>query len=76
MPELYTNIKMVMQAICVGCIKLSFESVAESLISKYNIHNNKLRCISEETAQFEMFIAYNSPEIGLVLVIYISTMRT
>ena len=63
-PELYTNIEMVMQAICVGCIKMSVESVAESMISKYNIHNNELRCISEETAQLEMFVAYNGPEIG------------
>ena len=63
-PHLYENIEMVMQAICVGCIKLSVESVAESMISKYNIHNNELRCISEETAQLEMFVAYNGPEIG------------
>ena len=53
-----------MQAICVGCIKLSVESVAESMISKYNIHNNELRCISEETAQLEMFVACNGPEMG------------
>ena len=53
-----------MQTICVGCIKLSVESVAESMISKYNIHNNELRCISEETAQLEMFVAYNGPEMG------------
>ena len=62
-PHLYENIEMVMQAICVGCIKLSVESVAESMISKYNIHNNELRCISKETAQLEIFVAYNGPEI-------------
>ena len=35
------------------------------MISKYNIHNNELRCISEETAQLDMslFIAYNGHEI-------------
>ena len=53
-----------MQAISVGCIKLSVDSVAESIISKYNLHNNPLRSISEETAQDEMFISYNGPEIG------------
>ena len=62
-PDLYKNIKMVLQAICVGCIKLSVESVAESMISKYNIHNKELRCISEETAHLEMLVAYNGPEI-------------
>ena len=53
-----------MQAIYVGCIKLSVDSVAESMISKYNLHNNPLRSISEETAQDEMFISYNGPEFG------------
>ena len=62
-PDLYRNIEMVLQAICVGCIKLSVESVAESMISKYNIHNNELRCISEETSHLEMLVAYNGPEI-------------
>ena len=60
--DLYRNIGMVMQAICVGCITLSVKSVAE-LISKYYIHNNELRCISEETAHLEMLVAYNGPEI-------------
>ena len=43
---------------------MSVESVAESMISKYNIHNNELRCLSEEIAQLEMFVAYNGPDIG------------
>ena len=62
-PDPYRNIEMFLPSICVGCIKLSVESVAESMISKYNIHNNELRCISEETAQLEMLVAYNGPEI-------------
>ena len=62
-PVLYRNIEMVVQAIYVGCIQLSVESVAESMISKYNIHNNELRCISEETSHLEMLVAYNGPEI-------------
>ena len=36
-PKLFTNVEMVMQAISVACIKLSVESVAESMISKYNL---------------------------------------
>jgi hypothetical protein len=47
---------------CNLCWLHKTESVAESMISKYNIYNNELRLISEETAQSEMFIAYNDPE--------------
>ena len=45
-PNLFKNVEMVTQAISVGCIKLSVESVAESMISKYNLHNNPLRSVS------------------------------
>jgi hypothetical protein len=62
-PDLYRNIEMVVQAIIVGCIKLSVKSVAESMILKYNIHNNEMICISEETAHLEMFASNNGPEI-------------
>ena len=31
--------KLILQAVNVGCIKLSFESAAESMIYKYNLHN-------------------------------------
>ena len=37
------------------------------MILKYNLHNNQLRRISEESAQVaqdEMFISYNGPEFG------------
>ena len=37
--KLYTEIDAVIQACIVGSIKISVESVAESIISKYNIHN-------------------------------------
>ena len=39
-PDLYRNIEMVMQVICVSCIKLRVKSDAESMISRYDIHNN------------------------------------
>ena len=38
--------------------------MAESMISKYNNHNSKLRRISDEIADFEMMIDYNGPDIG------------
>jgi hypothetical protein len=45
-------------------LKLSVESVAESMISKYNLHNNAPRSISEENENDEMFLSYNGPKIG------------
>jgi hypothetical protein len=63
-PDLYRYIEMVMQAICVFLHKTECRISCQLMISKYKIHNNEVRCISEETAQSEMFVAYNGPEIG------------
>jgi hypothetical protein len=46
------------------CIKISVESVAESVISVYNQHNSNIRNIGEENANNELFVVYNGPEIG------------
>ena len=62
--KLYKGIELIMQACAVGAIKISVESVAESMISKYNIHNSKIRPIGEDTAEHEMMIDYNGPAIG------------
>ena len=43
---------------------MSVESIAESFISIYNLHNSKLRSIEETTAEAEMMIDMNGPEIG------------
>ena len=53
-----------MRATYEASIKVSIESVAESVISVYNLHNNKFRKISEDTANYELFVAFNGPEIG------------
>ena len=45
--KLYTCIELVLQACIV--IKISLESVAESMISKYNIHNSKIRPVDDIT---------------------------
>ena len=62
--KLYTDIESVMQACVVGSIKISVESIAESMISKYNIHNSKTRPITDDIADEEMMVDYNGPEIG------------
>ena len=43
---------------------LSVESISESFISIYNLHDNKLRPIEENTAEAEMMVHMNGPEIG------------
>ena len=52
--KLYTCIELVLQACIV--IKISVESVAESMISKYNIHNSKIRPVDDITVEHEMMI--------------------
>ena len=39
---LYKDIEMIIAATVVGCIKLGLESLAESMISKYNLHSSQL----------------------------------
>ena len=55
---------MVIHGTIIGAIKVSVESVAESVISKYAIYNSKLRNIKDTTANDEMFISINGPELG------------
>ena len=63
-PALYEGIELVLRATYEASIKLSVESVAESVISVYNLHNSKVRPIGEETLNDELFIAFNGPELG------------
>ena len=47
-------------------VLLSVKSGVESVILVYNLHNTKLWHIDEETADDELFVVYNGPEIGEV----------
>jgi hypothetical protein len=62
--ELYVGCEMVVEAIVVAAIKMTVESIAESVISRYNTHNSKLRSMSEEAVNNELWIACNGPELG------------
>ena len=53
-----------MHVTLVGAIKLSVEGVAESIISKYSIHNGKTRPIKDEAVNDEMFVDVNGPQLG------------
>ena len=61
---LYKDIEMIMAAAVVGCIKLGLESIAESMISKYNIHSSYIRPISDDSVHNEMVIDCNGPSIN------------
>ena len=63
-PALFREIEMVLKANVIGAIKISVERVAESIKSKYALHNSKIRKENDSTANDEMFIAVNGPELG------------
>ena len=62
--HLYSGIEFIMQATAVACIKLSVESIAESYISIYNLHNSDIRPINDENAEDEMTVHLNGPVLG------------
>ena len=43
---------------------MTVESIAESVMLRYNTHNSKLRSMSEEAVNNEMWISCNDPELG------------
>ena len=63
-PSLYEGIELIMQSAYVAAIKVSVESVAESVISVYNRHNSDIRPMEENQVNDEMFVSWNGPEIG------------
>ena len=48
---------MVMAATTVGCIKFGLESLAESMISKYNLHSNDNRSVSDKALHKEIMLS-------------------
>ena len=62
--ELSKGIEMVMAATVVGCIKFGHESVAKSMISKYNLHSSDIRPISDDALHSEMIVNCNGPSIN------------
>ena len=62
--ECYKGIEMLVQAICCASVKVSVESVIESLISVYEFHIDKLRTVKEDTSEAEIKTAINGPTIA------------
>ena len=61
---LYKDIEMIMAAAVVGCIKLGLESIAESMISKYNIHSSYIRPITDDSVHNEIVIDCNGLSVN------------
>ena len=56
---------------CLVYVKYSVESSVESLISRYEVHFDKSRQLSEEKAHMEMFVSENGPIlVQVVIVVY------
>lgn len=62
--ECYKGIERLVPTICCASVKVSVESVIESLISVYEFHFDKLRTVKEDTSEAEMEIAINGPTIA------------
>ncbi|CAB4005233.1 Hypothetical predicted protein, partial [Paramuricea clavata] len=61
---LFVDIEMVMQAISVCCVKISCESVLESLVSVFENHFDPNRNMKEESTTEEFMITVNGPSLG------------
>lgn len=59
--NLFDGVELSIHIVCVGAVKLSVESVVESIISKYETHFNKSRQMTEEHALEELEISENGP---------------
>ncbi len=55
---------MVMQAFSACCVKVSFESLLESLVSISKNHFNVIRNMNEESKAQEFMIAVNGPNLA------------
>ena len=62
--HLYGGVELIIHIICIASVKISVESVVESLVSRYEIHFDKERQLKEEHALNEMEIAENGPKFA------------
>ena len=58
---LHRNFKVIIHLICVACVKVSVESIVESLVSRYEKHFDSSRQPTEQHSLDEMIIAENGP---------------
>ena len=61
--KLFEGVELVLHAMSCAAVKVSVESVVETIVSQYEIHFYKNRGLNEENAMQEMTIAENGPLI-------------
>ena len=62
--KLFDGIELTLHIICTAAVKVSVESVVESLVSRYEVHFDSKRQLSEEHALEEMEISENGPDMA------------
>ena len=62
--RLFDGVELTVYVICVAAVKISVESVVESLMSRFERHFNKSRNLDEENAMMEMEVAENGPTLA------------
>ena len=62
--NLFCGIEMIIQAISVSCVKVSCESVLESLLSIFENHFDARRHMNEDSTSEEFTIAVNGPNLS------------
>ena len=63
MSSRFASCCLIVHCISVACVKVSVDSVVESIVSRYEKHLNSARQPSEDHALNEMIIAENGPLI-------------
>ena len=61
--KLFDGVEAVLHGVCCAAVKVSVESVVESLVSRCESHFNKNRSLDEINAMDEMLIAENGATI-------------
>ena len=59
--NLYRDVEIIVHCICTAAVKVSVESVVETLVSRYEQHFNKSRELDEDHSLEEMLVAENGP---------------
>ena len=57
----FSSVRVILHCICAAAVKVSVESVVESLVSRYEHHFSSSRQPLEEHALNEMIVAENGP---------------
>ena len=63
MERVFKEVRVIVHVILTACVKISVESIVESLVSRYENHFTSSRQLTEEHALDEMIISENGPNL-------------